>query len=306
MSTGTFHGDTAAALIGITRTAQSPSRRFAWSIILMEQMQRAGRRTVRTAAVMGTVVSFDVRGGGDHVAAIEAAVAWFQAVDARFSTYRMDSEVSRFTRGEVDLQSVSADFAEVHSACETVRALSAGAFDADLHGGYDPSAFVKGWSVDRAGAILTAHGCMTWSVNAGGDVRVASAAGTTAPWRIGVQHPFEPTALATVLVARHLAVATSGRYERGDHIHDPRTGAAAAGVASTTVIGADLGLADAYSTAAFVLGPDGPAWVAGIDGYECSTVFEDGRVVSTGGFPRVVHGVPVATAPYRDPAGAAA
>ncbi len=255
---------------------------------------------------MGTTVSFDVRGGGDHDAAIEAAIAWFRAVDTRFSTYRQDSEVSRFGRGEVDVRSVSADLADVRAACDDVRALSAGAFDADLAGGYDPSAYVKGWSVDRAGAILTGHGCATWSINAGGDVRVSSALETSAPWRIGVQHPFDRTALSTVLVARDLAVATSGRYERGDHIRDPRTGTAATAVASTTVIGRELGLADAYSTAAFVLGADGPAWVAGIAGYECSTTFEDGRVVSTGGFPRVVHGVPVATSAYRDLAGVTA
>lgn len=269
-------------------------------------MQGTDRRTVRTAAVMGTVVSLDLRGDGDHDAAIEEALAWFRAVDARFSTYRPGSEVSRFARGELDLVAASADLAEVHAACDAVRLRSAGAFDADLPGGYDPSAYVKGWSVDRAGAVLAARGCGTWSVNAGGDVRVSSTAEAGAPWRIGVQHPFDRTALATVLVARDLAVATSGRYERGDHIQDPRGGTAAAGVASVSVVGAELGLADAYSTAAFVLGADGPAWVAGIEGYECSTVFEDGRVLSTGGFPRVVHGVPVAAAPYRDLAGASA
>lgn len=264
----------------------------------MERSNMPGRRTVRVEAVMGTAVSMDLRGQGDHDAAIAESIAWFSAVDARFSTYRPDSEVSRFGRGEVE--EVSADFAEVDAVCQTVRALSSGAFDARLPGGYDPSAYVKGWSVDRAGAILVAHGCNTWSINAGGDIRVSSGDSTPMPWRIGVQHPFDPTALATVLQARNLAVATSGRYERGDHIVDPRTGLAVTDVESTTVIGPELGLADAYSTAAFVLGEDGPGWVAGIDGYECSTVLADGRVLSTAGFPRVVHGVPVSRSSYRD------
>ena len=65
-----------------------------------------------------------------------------------------------------------------------------------------------------------------------------------------------------------------------------------------TVVGPDLGLADAYSTAAFALGAEGPAWVAGIGGYECFTIWATGGVTATGGFPLTVHGVPVATVPH--------
>jgi thiamine biosynthesis lipoprotein len=255
----------------------------------------ADRRTVHVEHVMGTAVSFDLRGGGDHDAAIAATAAWLHAVDARFSTYRPDSEVRRFAAGT--LERLSPDLVEVVTACDVVAAESGGAFDAHRAGGFDPSAYVKGWSVERAARILRAHGCDRWSVNAGGDVLVASPAGATTPWRIGVQHPFDPAALATVLHATDLAVATSGRYERGDHITDPRTGDAATGCASTTVCGPDLGLADAFATAAFVLGEAGPAWVATLPGYECWTVLADGRVLATAGFPRLVHGTPVRTAP---------
>lgn len=246
---------------------------------------------------MGTVVSFALRGGGDHEAGIHDAVAWLHEVDRRFSTYRADSEVSRFGRGEVADAAMSADLREVLAACDSIRILSGGAFDADRGGRFDPSAYVKGWSAERVGAILRSHGCEDWSVNAGGDVRVSSAVGSRSPWRIGVQHPFDREALATVLQAQDLAVATSGRYERGDHIDDPRSGRPATGTASTTVCGPDLGFADAFATAAFVLGEEGPTWVAGLHGYECWTVLDDGRVLATEGFPRVDHGVPVRTSP---------
>ena len=184
-------------------------------------------------------------------------------------------------------------------ACDRIAAASAGAFDAHRRGAFDPSAYVKGWSAERGGALLRAHGCEDWSVNAGGDVRVSSSSVDRAPWRIGVRHPFDRDALAMVLQAHDLAVATSGRYERGDHIDDPRTGSPATGVASTTVCGPDLGLADAFATAAFVLGEEGPAWVAGLPGYECWTVLDDGRVLATEGFPCVVHDVPVRSSPAR-------
>ena len=80
-----------------------------------------------------------------------------------------------------------------------------------------------------------------------------------------------------------LAVATSGAYERGAHIVDPRTGLPPRGVLSVTVAGRDLGTADAYATAAFAMGADGPAWTATLRGYEALTILEDGRVLSTAG-----------------------
>ena len=46
---------------------------------------------------------------------------------------------------------------------------------------------------------------------------------------------------------------------------------------SVTVTGPDLATADAYATAAFAMGAAGPAWTAGLDGYEAMTVL-DGRV----------------------------
>jgi FAD:protein FMN transferase len=255
---------------------------------------RSAARTTHVERVMGTVVSFDLRGAGDHAAAIHDAVAWFHVVDARFSTYRDGSEVLRLRSGQLSVDHLSPDLAEVLLACDVLEAESGGAFGAHLPGGFDPSGYVKGWSVDRAATVLRTHGCEHWCINAGGDVLVSTASDTAKPWRIGVRHPFDAGALATAVAGRRLAVATSGRYERGDHVIDPRTGRAAVGAVSATVCGPDLGLADAFATAALVLGEDGPAWVAGLPGYECWTVLPDGRVLATGGFPSLVHGVPVA------------
>src|SRR5207237_1247990 len=105
------------------------------------------------------------------------------------------------------------------------------------------------------------------------------------PWRIGIQHPLDPAALAGVVALGNGAVATSGTYERGEHIVDPRTGRAPEGVLSVTVTGPDLGTADAYATAAFAMGADGPAWTATLDGYEAMTILADETVLATRGFP---------------------
>jgi FAD:protein FMN transferase len=107
------------------------------------------------------------------------------------------------------------------------------------------------------------------------------------PWRVGIQHPGRRDRVAAVLSARDLAVATSGAYERGAHVVDPRTGRAPGGVLSVTVLGPDLGTADAYATAAFAMGVEGPAWTASLDDYEALTILVDGRVLSTTGVQRV-------------------
>lgn len=261
-------------------------------------MNDSVRRTVHTEPVMGTVVSLDLRGPGDHEAAIADAVAWFHEVDRRFSPFRPDSETSRYGRGEIGDGDRSPELVEILTACEAVTLASGGAFDAWRGGRFDPSAYVKGWSAARAAERLRARGCADWSINAGGDVLLGGHPGTGSPWRVGVQHPFDRTAIATTVQGTDLAVATSGTYERGRHIVDPATGDGMHEAVSVTVIGPDLGLADAYSTAAFVLGAEGPAWLTGIPGYESYTVWTDGRVTASAGFPMSVHGVPVTMVQY--------
>jgi thiamine biosynthesis lipoprotein len=246
---------------------------------------------------MGTVASLDLRGAGDHAAAVAAVVAWLEHVDAAFSTYRADSEVSRFARGELSEADLSPDGRHVLEVCRAVRARSGGAFDAEARGGYDPSAYVKGWSGQRAVALLEGSGVADFFLSIGGDVVVRGGAEPGGFWRVGVQHPTERAAVAAVLGARDLAVATSGLYERGGHITDARTGLAPSGVTSVTVCGPDLGLADAYSTAAFALGEAGPPWLADVPGYESFTITADGRTIATPGFPVLVGDVPVVAAP---------
>ena len=91
--------------------------------------------------------------------------------------------------------------------------------------------------------------------------------------------------MAKVVVAHDLAIATSGAYARGDHVIDPHTRRPPSGVLSVTITGPELATADAYATAAFAMGRNGPAWTARLRGYEAMTILVDGRVLSTPGFP---------------------
>jgi thiamine biosynthesis lipoprotein len=102
---------------------------------------------------------------------------------------------------------------------------------------------------------------------------------------VGIADPHRPGRLALVVEARDCAVATSGTAERGPHIIDPHAGRPAAGLASLTVVGPSLALADACATAAFAMGPDRARdWAASLHGYEVYAITEAGRTWQTAGF----------------------
>jgi thiamine biosynthesis lipoprotein len=178
--------------------------------------------------------------------------SWLRWVDATFSTYRPDSEISRLDR------------------CERLRVETGGLFDVRAGGRLDPSGYVKGWAVERAAAF----GRGRFLIDAGGDIVLRGR------WRVGIRHPYQPGRLAAAITVADCAIATSGAYERGPHILDPRTGRPAAGLSSVTVLGRDLGTADAYATAAFASGD--PRWIAGLS----AMCIASDRVFTSRSWPR--------------------
>jgi thiamine biosynthesis lipoprotein len=236
---------------------------------------------------MGTVVSFDVPGSARSDGSLDAAIRWLHWVDRVFSPYRADSDVSRLARAEVTVDGCAPEMAEVIAACAFLRDLSGGYFTASPGGRFDPSGYVKGWAVERAAALLSRAGSADHLVNGGGDVQCAGGRGVGEPWRVGIADPLRPGRLALVVEARDCAVASSGTAERGPHIVDPHTGRPAAGLASLTVIGPSLALADAYATAAFAMGPSlARDWTNSLDGYDAYAITETGQTWQTPGFAR--------------------
>jgi thiamine biosynthesis lipoprotein len=197
----------------------------------------------RVEDVMGMAIVVAARDGDvpDHV------FDWFRHVDETFSPFKDESEISRLRRGELEPAEASEEVKRVLARCEALREETNGFFDIDAVG-FDPSGYVKGWSVDEAAAILERAGLREYAINAGGDIR------TRGHWTIGIQHPLDPHAVAKVVQGDDLSVATSGAYERGGLVRDPHTGAAPNGILSVTITGPDLGTAGAYATAAFAMG----------------------------------------------------
>ncbi len=254
----------------------------------------------RVEHIMGMPIIVDVRDPDVDPAALDRVFDWLRAVDATFSTYRPESDISRLNRGELTLADAHPDVRAVLARCEQLRVETNGYFDirapflsrqetgadavqrSDVG---DPSGLVKGWSVDRAARILDDAGAHNYCLNAGGDIRVRGYPSPAPCWRVGIQHPILRDRVAAVVTATDLAIATSGAYERGAHIVDPRTAQPPTGVLSVTIVGPDLATADAYATVAYAMGRAGAAWTARLVGYEAMTILEDQTVLSTPAFP---------------------
>ncbi|HTZ43994.1 MAG TPA: FAD:protein FMN transferase [Jatrophihabitans sp.] len=245
----------------------------------------AAGRTVHVEHCMGTAFTVDVRDPGDWQAAIGEVVTWLHHVDAVFSTYRPGSDISRLQRGELRLADADPLVAVVLDRCARVQADTGGAFTALSRGRIDPTGLVKGWAIERASALLRGRGAVNHAVNGGGDLQLAGEAAPGRGWQIGISDPHERGRVLAVVGGSELAVATSGVAERGNHILDPFTGRPAAALASATVIGPSLTLADAYATAAFVLGRDALRWIEGVPGYQALVVAADGGTARSSGWP---------------------
>lgn len=107
----------------------------------------------------------------------------------------------------------------------------------------DFGGYLKGVALDRAAAILRAAGIRNALVNIGGNV-IALGSKHGEPWRIGIRHPRQPGALATLQLMDGEAIGTSGDYQRFFeldgrrycHLLDPRTAMPVTHTRSLTVL----------------------------------------------------------------------
>jgi thiamine biosynthesis lipoprotein len=251
--------------------------------------------------IMGLPVSIHLRGpavrdprAGQAVAAVFDEL---RAVDALFSTYLADSEVSKVNRGVLALADAHPMLREVSALCDLARDRTDGCFDARLpspYGGtwWDPSGVVKGWATERAATHLARLGGHDVSVNAGGDVAMATGRPESTPWRVGIEDPDRPGQVIAVVPVRHGGVATSGTAARGPHIHDPRTGQPAEALRAATVVGPSLLWADVYATAAMVRGAGARDWLEDIEAYDGVLVAASGDVTATSGLAGLLDRAP--------------
>ena len=156
----------------------------------------------------------------------------------------------------------------------------------------DVGAVAKGWSAQRV-AENAPEGLL---ISVGGNVCATGPKdekGT--PWVVGVQNPAGDNYLHTIYVTQE-SVVTSGDYQRcyvvdGNlyhHIIDPTTLLPGTYWRSVTIVCADSGLADALSTALFLLPLEEGKLLAKKSGAEAMWVDADGSQYYTEGFQALI------------------
>ncbi len=230
---------------------------------------------------MGTVFRIEVP-DSPPTAVIGEVFDWWTHVEETFSTFIPESDISRIGRGELAESDASREVRHVLARCAEIEEASGGRFSirpGRTGGpGLDPAGLVKGWSVDEAAMILLGHGLSDFSIDAGGDVLCVGRPPDGERWRVGIRHPEHPeTAVAAVVEIDSGAVATSGTYFRGEHIR----GKTAQALASVTIVGPQLGTADALATAVFADQARSLDWLRAFPGHGVLAITLDGKLRMT-------------------------
>lgn len=242
-----------------------------------------------TRLIMGMPITVEIVGDAGGQAAM-AAFQYFCDVDARFSPYKSESELSLLNRGELVDSHRSVEMDEVLALSELTRHETLGFFDIRRPDGrIDPSGLVKGWAIRNAARLVDGIGHHNYCIEAGGDIQCRGHNEKGKRWRVGIRNPFAADEIVKVLVPGDAGVATSGAYVRGQHIYDPHAGSAPVeDVASITVIGPDIYEADRFATAAFAMGRGGIAFIEDTIGLEGYSIDREGVATMTSGFQRFV------------------
>jgi thiamine biosynthesis lipoprotein len=183
--------------------------------------------------------------------------------------------VSRIRDGRLTVTEAHPLVGEVVEIGRVAESDGAGAFTLEPGGRFDPSGVVKGWSIERASAILLDAGLPHHLVNGGGAVQAHGMRGPGQSWRVAIADPRDRSRSVAVIGGREpLAVATSGTTERGEHVQRVQDSE----VLSVTVIGDHLTDVDIAATTAFALGPAARDWIEDRPHLAAFAVLDGGRM----------------------------
>lgn len=222
--------------------------------------------------------------------------AYFDYIDNKFSTFKNSSEITKINQGKLRRDNYSQDMQTLLALAAITKKETNGYFDIQQKGKLDPSGVVKGWAINESAKLLTRAGFRNFYIEAGGDIQVSGKNQDGESWKIGIRNPFSTGEIVKALVFSHNeGVATSGTYERGLHIYNPKTQKPVKEIVSLTVIGPDIYEADRFATAAFAMGRGGIYWIEKMPGLEGYLIDSQGMATFTSGFGKYVlvldHGI---------------
>ncbi len=210
--------------------------------------------------------------------------AYFHYIDKTFSTYKNDSEVSRYNNQET-LQ-LSRIMKKILRLSEETKTVTHGYFDIQVGEKIDPSGIVKGYAISQGAKILRKKGLKNFYVEIAGDIQTNGMNQKGKKWSVGIQNPFNRKEIIKVVYLAEKGIATSGNYQRGEHIYDPIGKKKANEIASVTVIADDIYDADRFATATFAMGIKGIRFLQGLKNIEGYLVTKDKQAIFTDGFEK--------------------
>ena len=210
------------------------------------------------------------------------------SVDERFSTYKKSSEITLYNEGKISKENLSEDMKNVLKLAEEIKNKTDGYFDIVYNGKTDPSGLVKGFAIHNACEILRNSGFKNFYVEIAGDIEVAGLNSEGGKWRIGIRNPFNKRENIKIVYLSDCGIATSGNYERGEHIYNPKKHKQANDIASLTVIGPNVYEADCYATACFAMGKQGIYFIEKLDSMEGYMIDNEGLATFTSVFEKYI------------------
>lgn len=161
--------------------------------------------------------------------------------------------------------------------------------------GIDLGGIAKGYASDRVAEVFRAYGITGAVVSLGGNAYVCGTKPDGRAWSVEVRDPRNEEGSALLFSLTDAFAVTSGGYQRFftaddgtvyQHIIDPRTGKPTqSDLLSVTIVAKNGTMADAYSTALYVMGAEDACafWRENSADFEMILITADSRVLYTQG-----------------------
>ena len=244
------------------------------SVAVVRTWQSFPSTTEKNDFIMGTLVRVKVSGQNSSQLAqlaldeIDRLDGIFSRFNKKSKIYKINSDAKKYPL-HISLKEYP-DLLAVLSRATRLSRISKGAFDVTL-GDYknfyvnednkmlylrqgrkiDLGGIGKGYAAEKVRDLLLKKGAKSGII----DMRSSIVVFGTGSKKVGIQHPRQGDKLiGAVELKDGMSLATSGDYERGQHIIDPRLGKPAKECQGVTIVGANASVTDALSTTVFVLG----------------------------------------------------